>query len=496
VTDAERQKAFELARAAELKARAALLATTRDDVIKLLNEALDEIKVLLTDFPTEYESYRFSQLQLQIEQTLEIFSKSSAEVLANGATQAWTGGQALVTAPLEAGGIRIASVLPALDTRMLMSINHFMVDRMQDVTKVAADKIRSQLGLALVGAQSPGEAVGTITAILGEESRERAITITRTGLGSVHAVAAQQRMEQAAKRVPGLGKQWRRSGKIHSRENHDAIDGQVQPVNKPFALVAKKDGLALFMMHPHDPAAPAGEVINCGCISIPHMTSWKMLNPGKVPFSAQELQNNPLKREKAVAMGQSVNFRQPTTGGGSVYDPNAVKVAADVSSAARRAAVEIENEIRKDLLETGVFIGKNGVALLRRTGLADSVGFTVKELFRMSGATFTHNHPGGGSLSYQGMDSDLGRAFVWGLGEVRAVSGQFRYIAYPLKGAWPDVAQLELLYPDAEKHAHAVVADMVKSDQLDYSYARLEVLHQVVLFLSKRLRFGYIREAS
>lgn len=309
MTDAERKKAFEKARSAELRARAALLTQTREDVIKLLNEALAEIKALLADVPTEYEMYRLPQLQKQIEQTLVTFGNHSADVLAQGATQAWAGGQALATAPLEAAGIRIAASLPALDTRLLMAMSNFMVDRIQDVGAQAAAKIKSQLGLVLIGAQSPGEAIGTITAILGEESRERAITIARTELGRVHAVAAQQRMEQAAKHVPGLQKQWRRSGKIHSRENHDAIDGQIQPVGKPFALVAKKDGLPLFMMHPHDPAAPAGEVINCGCVAIPFKNEWKVLNPGKMPFSELELQHNPLKREIAAAKAGPVKVK-------------------------------------------------------------------------------------------------------------------------------------------------------------------------------------------
>lgn len=300
MTDAERKKAFEKARAVELKARALLLATTREDVIKLLNEALAEIKALLADMPTEYEMYRLPMLQKQIEQTLVTFGNNSAELLAQGATQAWAGGQSLATTPLEAAGIRIAASLPALDTRLLMAMSNFMVDRIQDVSAQAAAKIKSQLGLVLIGAQSPGEAVSTITDVLGEESRERAITITRTELGRVHAVAAQQRMEQAAEHVPGLQKQWRRSGKIHSRENHDAIDGQIQPVNKPFALVAKKDGLPLFMMHPHDPAAPAGEVINCGCVAIPFKNDWKVLNPGKMPYSALELQHDPNGIKRAI----------------------------------------------------------------------------------------------------------------------------------------------------------------------------------------------------
>jgi len=309
MTPAERKKAFEKARSAELKARAALLTQTREDVIALLNEALAEIKALLADLPTEYEMYRLPLLQKQIEQTLVTFGNNSAAVLAQGTAQAWAGGQTLVTAPLEAAGIRIAASLPAMDTTLLMAMSNFMTDRMQDVGKQAIFKINSQLGMVLIGAQSPGEAVSTVTDILGEETRDRAITITRTELGRVHAVAAQQRMDQAAQHVPGMQKQWRRSGKIHSRENHDSIDGQIQPVNKPFVLVAKKDGLPLFMMHPHDPAAPAGEVINCGCISIPYMSSWKVLNPGKLPFSELELQHNPLKREIAAAASGPVKVK-------------------------------------------------------------------------------------------------------------------------------------------------------------------------------------------
>lgn len=274
MTDAERRAAFLKARAAELRARAALLATTREEVIRLLEEALAEIKVLLADMPTEYEMYRLPMLQKQIEQTLVIFQNNSAEALAQGATQAWAGGQALVNAPLEAAGISITASLPAMDTRMLMAMRTFMTDRIVDVGAQAISKINSQLGQVLIGAQSPGEAVGNITDILGAESRERAITIMRTELGRVFAVAAQQRMEQAAEKIPGMGKKWLKSGKIHSRENHDAIDGQIQPVGKPFALVAK-DGRPLLMMHPHDPTAPVGEVINCGCMSVPHMTSWR-----------------------------------------------------------------------------------------------------------------------------------------------------------------------------------------------------------------------------
>lgn len=142
-----------------------------------------------------------------------------------------------------------------------------------DVDAKVASKIKSQIYLVLNGAQAPGQAVSVITEILGEKSRDRALTIVRTELACIHAVAAQQRMEMAAQHVPGMSKLWRKSGNMHSCTNHDAIDGQVQPVGKPFELIGK-NGKPLLMMHPHEPNAPDDEVIDCGCVALPHMESW------------------------------------------------------------------------------------------------------------------------------------------------------------------------------------------------------------------------------
>jgi len=88
--------------------------------------------------------------------------------------------------------------------------------------------------------------------------------------------------------VPGLGKQWRRSGKIHSRWTHDLMDGQVVDAGKPF-LVPNAGGGIDKMMCPHDPKAPPEQVINCGCIAIPYLKGWAVATPGAKPFSELEL---------------------------------------------------------------------------------------------------------------------------------------------------------------------------------------------------------------
>ncbi len=85
----------------------------------------------------------------------------------------------------------------------------------------------------------------------------------------------------------GARSQWRRSGKLRARINHDAIDGQIREVDKPFAV----GGASL--MYPRDPAGPAAETINCGCQSLPWMESWEVGNPGRKPFSDEEIARDP-----------------------------------------------------------------------------------------------------------------------------------------------------------------------------------------------------------
>ena len=116
-----------------------------------------------------------------------------------------------------------------------------------------------------------------------------------TSLGEAYALAEQQRLVQSAERIPDLQKQWLRSGKIFSRWNHDAADGQVVPVAKPFVLPAHRGTGTVTMMHPHDPTAPAGEIINCGCTHRAWLARFG-LPPGGTPFSDREIERNPLKK--------------------------------------------------------------------------------------------------------------------------------------------------------------------------------------------------------
>ena len=129
-----------------------------------------------------------------------------------------------------------------------------------------------------------------------EGGRGRAMTIVRTELGRAYSTATQQRFEQATSVLPGLKKQWRRSGKVHSRIAHDLADGQIRDVTEPF------DVGGVQLRYPRDPKAPPSATVNCGCSSLPYMESWDVRQPGRQPFSAQEQRLSPQKRDLAAAM--------------------------------------------------------------------------------------------------------------------------------------------------------------------------------------------------
>lgn len=290
-------------RAEQAKRRTRLIVDTRGEILRLLKLAQERIATRIAAQPSDAERWVLAELQADIRRAMAEFSELAAAKVSTAAGQAWDAGQALIDAPLSAAGFRIDGLVPVLDTRQLIAMRAFMTDRIKDVGIQAANKINTELGLVALGAQPQTNAVTRVTAILGETSRARAITIVRTELSRVYGTASQERLTQAAAVVPGLRKQWRRSGKVHSRLYHDLADGQVVDAGKHFKL-----GNGVRLLFPHDPAAPAGETINCGCTALPWKADWEVATPGRRRYSELEMQANPMKRDlqDAIDNGKSV----------------------------------------------------------------------------------------------------------------------------------------------------------------------------------------------
>lgn len=292
------RRAFLAAQRANLRARAGLLAATDVAVRKRLQDAALAISGLLAQQPADWRVWQLGAIQPQVQQLIDALT-GDLQAAGNAALDsAWNVGVAAVDAPLASAGIHVDWRLPLLDTSVLTALKTFTAGRIQDLSSQALGRIDRAIGLTVLGATTPNEAIQAVQAELGTKdsaSMRRARRIVHTSLGEAYATAQQQRLEQSAELVPDLRKQWLRSGKIHSRWNHDAADGQTVPVAKPFVLPANRGTGTVTMMHPHDPKAPAGEIINCGCTHRAWLTRWG-LPPGGKPFSDRELQLNPLKR--------------------------------------------------------------------------------------------------------------------------------------------------------------------------------------------------------
>ncbi|MEO5363440.1 MAG: hypothetical protein H7838_07430 [Magnetococcus sp. DMHC-8] len=288
------QEEAEQAIARAVHGATAIQADTAGEIDRLLRVTAVEIQTILGNQPTDWQQWYFPQLQQQVNNRLQEYAQEAGRVVVAGAEDSWNAGVRLVDAPLAVTGVEMAGVAPALDRRQLEAMRHFLTHKMTSVATGTANAVNQQLGLVMTGLHTPSQAATAIADIVKSGGRRRALTVVRTELGRAFSAAAQGRMEQAvAFGVKGLQKQWRRSGKIHSRRSHDLADGQVQPVDKPFLVGGGP------ILYPRDPDAPPGQTINCGCVSLPFMDRWEMLHPGEKPFSAEETSGNYAKTQTA-----------------------------------------------------------------------------------------------------------------------------------------------------------------------------------------------------
>ncbi|MCU7841913.1 MAG: hypothetical protein KZQ94_21390, partial [Candidatus Thiodiazotropha sp. (ex Troendleina suluensis)] len=213
----KRTKDFKKELKQQLKSGLRIRRDTYGELITLLRQAEADIIQTLSNSPTQWETLYLTQLQQQIKSTLKEIEVRMASSIAEGANASWQAGVNLIDKPLGAGGVQISGLMPQISTDQLTAMRFFMVDRIKDVPIQIANKISGQLGLTMMGAQSVGETVTNVQNLFKNQGRSRALTIVRTELGRAYSVASHLRMQQAVEHVPGMRKQWRRSGKVHSR---------------------------------------------------------------------------------------------------------------------------------------------------------------------------------------------------------------------------------------------------------------------------------------
>lgn len=137
--------------------------------------------------------------------------------------------------------------------------------------------IRDQLGNIMedVRRGDIGQAEATFRVIdnLGVTGND-ARRVMRTGIGSAHAQASEQRLQEVGERLDGLGKKWWSALTSTTRPWHAKAHGQTVPIDEPFRIESspweRKHGYGriIEMRHPLDPEAPAGQVVFCLCCEL------------------------------------------------------------------------------------------------------------------------------------------------------------------------------------------------------------------------------------
>lgn len=133
------------------------------------------------------------------------------------------------------------------------------------------------VGEALRAGYANGEGVdllaGRIADTLGVNAKnfksvgDRALTIART---EANGLANETTME--AMRTSGVvqSKKWYSIGDSRTRPHHSTANGQTVALDAKFRVGSVE------MDHPHDPKAPAGEVVNCRCRMLPVVTNERL----------------------------------------------------------------------------------------------------------------------------------------------------------------------------------------------------------------------------
>lgn len=298
-------KAAKAALAAVLRQRVALWAELDAELARLIDRALAEITAQLARAPSDYQQWVLPRLVDGVRRVADALAVSSSTRASDGMRRAWSLGEQAVTAPVSAaqaaeamqvatGAAAPMTAVPTValgtpDLRQLRALQAVNTHLISGATTDLVTAINRELGQVVLGARSPFEAIQRVQTLLPERTRNQVRGIVTTNLGTAFNTASHAALEAQAARDPLLRKQWRRSGKLHSRWNHDLADGQVQDVGTPFELVAGDGRGTVHLMYPADPAAPVGEVIHCGCVALPWKAGWKMRVPAAKALTPQEV---------------------------------------------------------------------------------------------------------------------------------------------------------------------------------------------------------------
>lgn len=244
----------------------AIRADTIAEVLRILRKAEEDLVARLRDPSAAMESSLLRQRDA-VRDAIARFEAEAGAAVGRGLDRAWGAGVDLLARPMEAIGVDLRPAL-RIDDRALRALRNLTTDKIKGLTLDSVNKINAKLAEVLVGTKPMPEAIADVQKILGADSARRARTIVYTSVGQAYSEAGDEAMQQAVDRGVKLGKRWIKSGKRNPRKSHVAAHNQMVRASQPYLIAMAKGGVEP-LRFPRDPKASLGNILNCGCISVP-----------------------------------------------------------------------------------------------------------------------------------------------------------------------------------------------------------------------------------
>jgi len=253
-------------------------------IIRNLNQTRKEIISQVATTP--WQTYRLKELQQAVELSMTEFADQYKIDMAGIQQGFYAHGIKYEDVPLKAIGIDIPgllakkNILTQIDPNVLAIMQDYTPDLITGMSKDGIAKINGALSRGLLGQKTAYETMVEVGRNLKDKSvfssiAKRAEVITRTESSRVLQAASHARGMEAAKVVPGLGKEWRHDTYgPNPRPGHQEANGQQRREEEYFNVAPEVGGYRESLMYPKDFRGSAANTINCDCWKIPWHPNW------------------------------------------------------------------------------------------------------------------------------------------------------------------------------------------------------------------------------
>lgn len=119
--------------------------------------------------------------------------------------------------------------------------------------------IRSQITQGIIQGERLDQIADRLAKVTGSRNRSQMLTQARTAMTSAQNGGRQMRLQEASEKGIQLHKEWMATFDELTRYTHRELDGQKQPIDKPFVVEGYE------IDYPGDPHAHPSLVYNCRC---------------------------------------------------------------------------------------------------------------------------------------------------------------------------------------------------------------------------------------